>query len=151
MTIFLRCVLASYLFLMSCASAPKIQPVAKISKSWADNTLADLSIRERIAQMMIYSMSMQFEKVSETKWEEVFTNNRYRCHSGSSFVIVCPQRWRYCCNTRVCFWPRSFQTTLKWQRMSGGNFSGRSSKMSNKCSGGPRHLFIMSSKCPRTS
>jgi beta-N-acetylhexosaminidase len=73
MTIFLRCALTSYLFLLSCASVPKIQPVAKISKSWADNTLVDLSIRERIAQMMIYSMSMQFEKVSETKWEEVFT------------------------------------------------------------------------------
>ena len=72
MTILLRCGLISYLFLLGCASGPKIQTTTGVSKSWADKTLSNLSLREKIAQMMIYSMSMQFGKVSEAKWEEIF-------------------------------------------------------------------------------
>ena len=72
MTILLRCGLISYLFLLGCASGPKIQKTTGVSKSWADKTLSNLSLREKIAQMMIYSMSMQFGKVSEAKWEEIF-------------------------------------------------------------------------------
>ena len=41
-------------------------------KNWSNDNLERLSIREKIAQMMIYSMNMKFEKVSEKKWNNIF-------------------------------------------------------------------------------
>ena len=41
-------------------------------KNWSNDNLERLSLREKIAQMMIYSMNMKFEKVSEQKWKNVF-------------------------------------------------------------------------------
>ena len=41
-------------------------------KNWSNDNLEHLSIREKIAQMMIYSMNMKFEKVSEKKWNNIF-------------------------------------------------------------------------------
>jgi len=39
--------------------------------SWAEETLSMLSLREKIAQMMIYHMNMRFKDVSESKWENI--------------------------------------------------------------------------------
>ncbi len=72
MTSFFKYTLICNLFLLSCVSVPKNAAVSEISKDWAERVLVNLTLREKIAQMMIFSMSMQFKKISEKKWEEIF-------------------------------------------------------------------------------
>ena len=58
--------LISNLFFYSCAH------YQKFSKDWAIKNLESLTLREKIAQMMIYGMNMRFSDISENKWEEIF-------------------------------------------------------------------------------
>ena len=58
-------VLMSLLLIMSCSS------LSNQSQGWADRTLKKLSLREKIAQMMIYRMQMRFKDVSPEKWNEI--------------------------------------------------------------------------------
>ena len=41
------------------------------SNNWAENTLKKLSLREKIAQMLIYRMSMRLKDIPSSKWEEI--------------------------------------------------------------------------------
>ena len=41
------------------------------SENWAESTLSQLSLREKIAQMMIFRMNMRFKDISEKKWDEI--------------------------------------------------------------------------------
>ena len=52
-------------FLNGCASVP----VSK--KKWAEKTFKKLSIRQKIAQMMIYRMHLKYNKITPEKWNEI--------------------------------------------------------------------------------
>ncbi|MCS5653767.1 MAG: serine hydrolase [Candidatus Marinimicrobia bacterium] len=43
----------------------------KSSKNWPKRVLKKLSLREKIAQMMIYRMHLKYESVTPEKWEEI--------------------------------------------------------------------------------
>jgi len=45
--------------------------VPKSSKNWPKRVLKKLSLREKIAQMMIYRMHLKYESVTPEKWEEI--------------------------------------------------------------------------------
>ena len=53
------------LFLNGCASIP----VSK--KKWAEKTFKKLSLRQKIAQMMIYRMHLKYNKITPEKWNEI--------------------------------------------------------------------------------
>ena len=38
---------------------------------WAEETLNNLSLREKIAQMMIYRMNLRFKDIPKEKWESI--------------------------------------------------------------------------------
>lgn len=50
-----------------CASVP----ISK--KKWAEKTFKDLSLRQKIAQMMIYRMHLKYNKITPEKWNEIKT------------------------------------------------------------------------------
>ena len=58
-------VFMSLLLLVSCSH------LSNQSQGWADRTLKKLSLREKIAQMMIYRMQMRFKDISPVKWNEI--------------------------------------------------------------------------------
>jgi beta-glucosidase-like glycosyl hydrolase/CubicO group peptidase (beta-lactamase class C family) len=60
-------ILLIILILAGCSTLPKSQKPS----TWADKTLSQLSLREKIGQMMVYRMNMQFKDVSPEKWEEI--------------------------------------------------------------------------------
>ena len=64
--------LSLYFFLIMQLSFYSCTNFQNRPKNWSNYNLERLSIREKIAQMMIYSMNMKFEKVSEQKWNNVF-------------------------------------------------------------------------------
>tara|TARA_A100001037_G_scaffold303973_1_gene339390 strand:- start:1069 stop:3993 length:2925 start_codon:yes stop_codon:yes gene_type:complete len=53
------------IFFAGCTIAPRSP------KNWAESTLSQLSLREKIAQMMIFRMNMRFKDISEKKWDEI--------------------------------------------------------------------------------
>ena len=53
------------IFLNGCASVP----VSK--KKWAEKTFKKLSLRQKIAQMMIYRMHLKYNKITPEKWNEI--------------------------------------------------------------------------------
>jgi len=55
------------LTLTSCSTSPRIQD----STNWAEKTLSQLSLREKIGQMMVYRMNMRLKDVSLEKWKEI--------------------------------------------------------------------------------
>ena len=67
------------LILSSCSSIPKTDPVSHIKSeprpnayyNWAESTLKQLSLRQKIAQMMVYHMNMRIKDVSESRWNEI--------------------------------------------------------------------------------
>jgi len=63
--LFLWLFLSSFVFIGGCASVPKS------SKNWPKRVLKKLSLREKIAQMMIYRMHLKYESVTTEKWEEI--------------------------------------------------------------------------------
>ena len=63
--LFLWLFLSFFVFIGGCASVPKS------SKNWPKRVLKKLSLREKIAQMMIYRMHLKYESVTTEKWEEI--------------------------------------------------------------------------------
>lgn len=55
------------LFIGSCTAPLVIQP----TPSWAEKTLDELTLREKIAQMMFYYMDMTFLNEESVKWKEI--------------------------------------------------------------------------------
>tara|TARA_B000000437_G_scaffold217521_1_gene195257 strand:- start:1381 stop:4299 length:2919 start_codon:yes stop_codon:yes gene_type:complete len=54
--------------LLTCSGAGTIPP---IQSSWAESTLKKLSLREKIAQMMVYRMNMKFLNYESDEWKEI--------------------------------------------------------------------------------
>lgn len=69
MKINLRCLQIIFLVtvMISCNQIPRSQT----SSSWAEKTLAGLSLREKISQMLIYHMNMSFLNEKDAKWKEI--------------------------------------------------------------------------------
>ena len=55
------------LTLTSCSTFSRTQDPT----NWAEKTLSQLSLREKIGQMMVYRMTMRLENVSSEKWKEI--------------------------------------------------------------------------------
>ena len=55
------------LTLTSCSTSLRTQD----STNWAEKTLSQLSLREKIGQMMVYRMNMRLKDVSSEKWKEI--------------------------------------------------------------------------------
>ncbi len=58
-------ILILILLFAGCTTLPNQQ------KNWAEKTLSELTLREKIAQMMIYRMNMRFKDIPEKKWDEI--------------------------------------------------------------------------------
>ena len=54
--------------LLTCSGAGTITPM---QSSWAESTLKKLSLREKIAQMMVYRMNMKFLNYESDEWKEI--------------------------------------------------------------------------------
>ena len=63
--LFLWVFLPAFIFISGCSSVPKT------SKNWPQKVLKTLSLREKIAQMMIYRMHLKYKDVTPEKWEEI--------------------------------------------------------------------------------
>ena len=57
--------LSFLLILNGCSSIPKT------SKKWPEKVLKKLSLREKIAQMMIYRMHLKYSDINSKKWNEI--------------------------------------------------------------------------------
>ena len=55
------------LMLSGCSTFPKTQG----SSTWAEKTLSQLTLREKIGQMMVYQMNMRVKNISKEKWAEI--------------------------------------------------------------------------------
>ncbi len=55
------------IFFAGCTIAPRSP------KNWAESTLSQLSLREKIAQMMIFRMNMRFKDISEKNGMRLFS------------------------------------------------------------------------------
>ncbi|MEE8479230.1 MAG: glycoside hydrolase family 3 N-terminal domain-containing protein, partial [Candidatus Neomarinimicrobiota bacterium] len=66
---FLHSIIIAYLIftLFSCSPPTSIE----IEKSWAEQTLQDLTLREKIAQMLIYPMFLKFRNTENKQWQEL--------------------------------------------------------------------------------
>jgi len=60
-------IFAILLFIISCTPPASIE----IEKSWAEQTLDELTLREKISQMLIYSMHLDFRNNENTQWQEI--------------------------------------------------------------------------------
>ena len=47
-----------------------LTPVSK-NDTWSQNTLDKLTLREKIAQMMIYRMNLRMKDIPVEKWEKI--------------------------------------------------------------------------------
>ena len=56
-----------FLTLTSCSTSPRTQNPT----NWAEKTLSQLSLREKIGQMMVYRMNMRLKDISLEKWKEI--------------------------------------------------------------------------------
>ncbi len=63
--IFLGFFLTFFLFVIGCTSTPRS------SNNWPEKVLRKLSLREKIAQMMIYRMHLKYENITSEKWEDI--------------------------------------------------------------------------------
>ena len=66
-TLFMRISILLVLFFYGCAG------VQMSKKNWAERTLKKLSLREKIAQMMIYRMHLKYKYITPNKWTEIKT------------------------------------------------------------------------------
>ena len=57
----------------------------KSKKSWAESTLKKLTLREKIAQMMVVSMNMRFMNYESVKWREI---QRYIATDGIGVLHI---------------------------------------------------------------
>ena len=58
-------VVAIVFLVSSCASVQLNQ------KNWAEKTIKKLTLRQKIAQMMIYRMHLKYASISSQKWDEI--------------------------------------------------------------------------------
>jgi beta-glucosidase-like glycosyl hydrolase/CubicO group peptidase (beta-lactamase class C family) len=56
------------LITFSCSPPASIE----IEKSWAEQTLQELTLREKISQMLIYSMHLDFRNNENKQWQEIY-------------------------------------------------------------------------------
>ena len=63
--LFLWLFISLFVFVGGCASVPSS------SKNWPKRVLKKLSLREKIAQMMIYRMHLKYKDVTPEKWDEI--------------------------------------------------------------------------------
>ncbi len=61
-------ILFSIITLFSC-TPPR---VVEVEKSWAEQTLQELTLREKISQMLIYSMHLDFRNDENKQWQEIY-------------------------------------------------------------------------------
>ena len=64
-SLFMRFSILLVLLFYGCAG------VQMSKKNWAENTLKKLSLREKIAQMMIYRMHLKYKYITPDKWAEI--------------------------------------------------------------------------------
>lgn len=66
---YLQLLIVSILFftMFSCSPPASIE----LEKSWAEQTLQELSLREKIAQMLIYPMFLKFRNTENKQWQEI--------------------------------------------------------------------------------
>ena len=57
------------LFLITFSCSPPAS--FEIEKSWAEQTLKELTLREKISQMLIYSMHLNFRNSENEQWQEI--------------------------------------------------------------------------------
>ena len=63
--IFLWIFLTFFLFVIGCTSTPRS------SDNWPEKVLRKLSLREKIAQMMIYRMNLRYKDITPEKWKVI--------------------------------------------------------------------------------
>ncbi len=56
-----------FLITFSCSPPASLE----VDKSWAEQTLQELSLREKISQMLIYSMHLSFRNNDNGQWQEI--------------------------------------------------------------------------------
>ena len=56
------------LIILSCSG---ISTITKTDSAWVERTLKKLSLREKIAQMMVYRMNMKFINFDSEEWNEI--------------------------------------------------------------------------------
>ena len=57
----------SIIFFNACAGPDQLSS----QQSWAERTLNKLTLREKIAQMMVFHMNMRFLNEESLKWKEI--------------------------------------------------------------------------------
>ena len=62
-----RNLLGFVIILFACVGPSQFNP----KQSWAESTLNKLTLREKIAQMMVYSMNMQYMNYESDQWQEI--------------------------------------------------------------------------------
>jgi len=57
------------LFLITISCTPP--QLLEVEQSWAEQTLQELTLREKISQMLIYSMHLDFRNDENEQWQEI--------------------------------------------------------------------------------
>ena len=63
--------LPTSLFILLTLTSCSTSPITQDPSNWAEKTLTQLSLREKIGQMMVYRMNMRLKDVSSEKWKEI--------------------------------------------------------------------------------
>ncbi len=58
----------SSVIILSCSG---VSTITSNDSSWVEDTLKKLSLREKIAQMMVYRMNMKFMNFDSEEWNEI--------------------------------------------------------------------------------
>ena len=63
--------LPTSLFILLTLTSCSTSPITQDPSNWAEKTLTQLSLREKIGQMMVYRMNMRLKDVSSEKWKKI--------------------------------------------------------------------------------
>jgi len=63
--------LPTSLFILLTLTSCSTFPITQDPTNWAEKTLSQLSLREKIGQMMVYRMNMRLKDVSSEKWKKI--------------------------------------------------------------------------------